>query len=62
VTKLVVHISVPPNSTARVLLRAVDETVGSGERSYTCTWTPDSSWPPQPIASQGLVPMIDEWV
>lgn len=60
--ELVVHISVPPNSTARVLLPGVDETVGSGERSYTCTWTPDSSWPPQPIASQGLVPMIDEWV
>lgn len=60
--KLLVQIAVPPNSTARVILPGVDETVASGERSYTVAWTADLTWPPQPISSTGVVPMVDEWI
>ena len=60
--ELIVDIVVPPNTTARVVLPGVDETVGSGERRFVVAWKSDPSWPPSPIASQGLVPMVDEWV
>lgn len=42
-----VVIQVPPNSTARVVLPGVNEAVGSGRRTYSVKWEPESAWPPK---------------
>lgn len=44
--KMVTKVKVPPNEEAQVVLRGVDETVGSGEYIFETDWQDDPEWPP----------------
>ena len=56
-----VKVTVPPNASARVVLPGVEETIGSGKKSYTVTWAKDE-WPPKGIPGPQSRPMEDEWI
>jgi len=44
---LTVETVVPPNGGALVKLPGIEETIGSGKRSFTCRWRRDERWPPK---------------
>ena len=46
-SKLKVTVVVPPNSTGRVVLPGIDETIGSGTKVYDVDWEPEAEWPPK---------------
>lgn len=48
-TKMFTEVIVPPNAEARVVLKGVDEVVGSGKYDYTTDWEEDKGWPPAHI-------------
>ncbi|KPM41347.1 hypothetical protein AK830_g5202 [Neonectria ditissima] len=47
--KMTTKIEVPPNTEARVVLKGIDETVGSGEYKYVTDWEEDAEWPPSQV-------------
>lgn len=62
-SQLEVHIEVPPNTTAKVVLPGVEEEVGSGKKSYNVKWEADASWPPKIWFGRSIrAPPLDEVV
>lgn len=59
-SKLAVKVTVPPNSTAEVVLGKEKYEVGSGEREFIVDFAPDARWPPKPIWDSMTIPLIDE--
>jgi alpha-L-rhamnosidase len=44
--KLVVHVSVPPNTEAKVELPGVEKMIGSGKHVFEAVWPLNKDWPP----------------
>ena len=42
-----VTVEVPANSTGKVELPGINETIGSGRKTYSVQWKPESAWPPK---------------
>lgn len=44
---MITIVEVPPNAEARVVLRGVDELVGSGRYVFETEWEDSGNWPPE---------------
>lgn len=61
--KLLVDVEVPPNASALLVLPGLEETIGSGQRSYSVDWVNDPAWPPSVLQPPpGRPQLIDEVV
>lgn len=59
---MTVNISVPPNTTAQVMLPGVNEMMGSGKKVYSVKWEKDARWPPKGRPGPQSVLMPDRFV
>ncbi|WWC63093.1 uncharacterized protein I303_105692 [Kwoniella dejecticola CBS 10117] len=58
--KMLLDVSVPPNTTAVVEVGTFSSLIGSGDRRFELNHTKDPRWPPKPIWRSITIPLVDE--